>query len=252
MWTALLSALLAAAVGWLFLLSLRQRATIAALNRSREKIALEEKRVFDFLHGLGTALSEASRPADLHSLIVEGALRVIEAGGGALYIHDRKSEQLRPTFVSRECPPFFEVPESQQQQPGFTWQSYLRLRSVPNSEGLLGEAWTGREPLLLNGSDPRLAPLRGATRGVTSALLGPLVYGSDSLGVLAIARGAGETPFTDSDFQIFKTIVEQSSFAIYNGMIFSQAAEKRRLDQDLQVAHEIQRILLPASAPELD
>src|SRR6266853_625757 len=218
MWTALLSALLAAAVGWLFLLSLRQRATIAALNRSREKIAL----------------------------------RVIEAGGGALYIHDRKSEQLRPTFVSRECPPFFEVPESQQQQPGFTWQSYLRLRSVPNSEGLLGEAWTGREPLLLNGSDPRLAPLRGATRGVTSALLGPLVYGSDSLGVLAIARGAGETPFTDSDFQIFKTIVEQSSFAIYNGMIFSQAAEKRRLDQDLQVAHEIQRILLPASAPELD
>ncbi len=252
LWTALLLALLAVVTGVFLYVYRRQQATIAELNRAREKIAREEKRVFDFLHGLGTALSETSRPADLHGLIVEGALRVLEATGGALYIADRKSDQLRPTFVSRSCPPFFEVPESQQQQPGFSWQSYLRLRSVSASEGLLGEAWAKREPQLLNGGDPRLAPLRRSPVGATSALLGPLVYGNDGLGVLAIARGAGEAPFTELELQIFNTIVEQSSFALYNGMIFSQAADKRRLDQDLQVAHEIQRILLPASAPELE
>ncbi|MGB8166990.1 MAG: GAF domain-containing SpoIIE family protein phosphatase, partial [Chthoniobacteraceae bacterium] len=244
-----LFALTAAAFYFIYL---KQRAVIVALNMAHQKIQLEEKRVFDFLHGLGTALSDSARPSDLHALIVEGALRILEAGGGALYIADRSGHQLRPTFVSRSCPPFFEVPEGQLQEPGFSWQSYLRLRSVAAGEGLLAEAWRGREPVLLTGDDPRLAPLRRSPLKASSAMLGPLVYGSENLGVLAVARGGTDEPFGDAEFQIFKTIVEQSAFALYNAIIFSQAAEKKRLDHDLQIAHEIQRILLPASAPELD
>jgi sigma-B regulation protein RsbU (phosphoserine phosphatase) len=252
MWTAFFFVLFAATAGGFFFVYRRQRAAIVELNRANQKIQLEEKRVFDFLHGLGTALSESSRPADLHALIVEGALRILEAAGGALYIADRKGSQLRPAFVSRSCPPFFDVPESQQQQPGFAWQSYLRLRSVGAGEGLLADAWRGCEPLLLRGDDPRMEPLRASPLRASSAMLGPLVYGSENLGILAIARGLGEESFADAEFQIFKTIVEQSAFALYNAIIFSQAAEKKRLDQDLQIAHEIQRILLPASAPELE
>ena len=252
MWTAFFFALFVVTAGGFFFVHRWQQRTIRQLNRAHQKIQLEERRVFDFLHGLGEALSDSSRPADLHVLIVEGALRILEAGGGALYIADRKADQLRPTFVSRNCPPFFEITETQRSQPWFSWQSYLRLRSVPTGEGLLADAWHGREPLLLNGDDPRLAPLRVSPLQAGSALLGSLVYGSENLGVLAIARGAGEEPFGDAELQIFKTIAEQSAFALYNAIIFSQAAEKKRLDHDLQIAHEIQRILLPASAPELE
>lgn len=252
MWTAVILAIFAVTAAAFYRVYLQQRATIASLARAREKIELEERRVFDFLHGLGAALSDSSRPSDLHALIVEGALRVLEADGGGVYIGDRRGEQLRPAFISRQCPPFFEVPESQQRQAGFSWQSYLRLRTIGTSEGLLGEAWTKRQPMMLNHNDPRLEPLRNAPMRATSAMIGPLVYGDEPLGVLALARGAGDEPFSEAEFQIFKTIVEQSSFALYNALIFSQAAEKRRLDQDLQIAHEIQRILLPASAPELE
>ncbi len=252
MWSALFLALFAFTAGGFFFVYRWQQRMIRQLNRAHQKIQLEERRVFDFLHGLGEALSDSSRPADLHVLIVEGALRILEAGGGALYIADRKADQLRPTFVSRSCPPFFEVPEGQQKQPGFSWQSFLRLRSVPAGEGLLGAAWRERDPLLLTGADPRLAPLRASPLQAGSAMLASLVYGSENLGVLAIARGTVEEPFGNSELQIFKTIAEQSAFALYNAIIFSQAAEKKRLDQDLQIAHEIQRILLPASAPELD
>src|SRR5205823_8660269 len=84
-----------------------------------------------------------------------------------------------------------------------------------------------------------------------SAMLCPLFYGQETLGVVAIARGPGSEDFIPSDFQIFKAISEQSAFALYTATIFSEAAEKKRLDQDLQVAHEIQRILLPANAPEV-
>jgi sigma-B regulation protein RsbU (phosphoserine phosphatase) len=252
MWIALLLVLLAISWAGCYSLYTRQRRDLAVLGRAHEKIQIEERRVFDFLHGLGAALSDSSRPADLHVLIVEGALRILEAGGGALYISDRKGEQLRPAFISRSCPPFFSVSEAQQQQQGFSWQSYLRLRNIGVSDGLLGEAWQSSEPILLNAPDPRLLPVRSASLTASTAMIGPLVYGGEKLGLLAIARGAGEEPFGAPEFQIFKTIVEQSAFALYNAIIFSEAAEKRRLDQDLQIAHEIQRILLPASAPELE
>ena len=53
-------------------------------------------------------------------------------------------------------------------------------------------------------------------------------------------------PFTQSDFVVFKSIAEQSAFALYNAIIYSEANEKKRLDHDLEIAREIQRILLPS------
>src|SRR5205823_3067562 len=58
-------------------------------------------------------------------------------------------------------------------------------------------------------------------------------------------------PFSPSDFVVFKSIAEQSAFALYNAIIYSEANEKKRLDHDLQIARDIQRILLPSEAPDV-
>jgi sigma-B regulation protein RsbU (phosphoserine phosphatase) len=252
MWAAVFFALFAFTAGTFIYVFRRQRGMIVALRLAREKIQLEETRVFDFLHGLGAALSETSKPTDLHVLIVEGVLRILDAHAGALYLTDRPSDQLRPVFATRNCPPFFDVPQSVIQLPGFAWPGYLRLRSIASGEGLLGTVWRDREPVILRSGDSRLASVRVGPIDVTSAMLCPLHYGDQNLGVLAIARGPEAEPFQSSEFQIFKAIAEQSAFALYNAIIFSEAAEKRRLDQDLAIAHEIQRILLPDNAPEID
>src|ERR1700710_2943412 len=101
MWPAALLALLVLLAGTSAYVYRRQREMIAALRKARERIQLEETRVFDFLHGLGAALSDNSRPSDLHALIVEGALRILNAHGGALYLTDSQRSELRPAFVSR-------------------------------------------------------------------------------------------------------------------------------------------------------
>jgi len=251
MWSAVLLALLALTAGTFAYVYRRQRLMIDALRKAREKIQLEETRVFDFLHGLGAALTAVSKPADLHVLIVEGALRILDGHGGALYLSDRAGDILRPAFATRNCPPFFDVPEKLTREPNFSWPGYLRLRTVAPEDGVLGSVWSEQEPLLLRGEDSRLTALRIGPLRTKSAMLCPLFYGEESLGVLAIARGPGSDDFIPSDFQIFKAISEQSAFALYTATIFSEAAEKKRLDQDLQVAHEIQRILLPANAPEI-
>src|ERR1044071_5783337 len=110
MWTGIILGLLVILAVAFTLIYRRQRAQITDLETARARIQLEEKRVFDFLHGLGTALSEEAHPNDLHRLIVEGALRILNADGGALYLADRKTGQLRPTYVTKECPPLFDVP----------------------------------------------------------------------------------------------------------------------------------------------
>jgi sigma-B regulation protein RsbU (phosphoserine phosphatase) len=58
-------------------------------------------------------------------------------------------------------------------------------------------------------------------------------------------------PFSQSDFVVFKSISEQSAFALYNAIIYSEANEKKRLDHDLEIARDIQRILLPEEAPAI-
>ena len=251
MWTALVSVLLVAATARFLVVLRRHRERIAALQKSRDRIALEEQRVLDVLHGLGTALTETSRPSDLNVLIVEGALRVLQAQGGALYLADKAGLKLHPQFVSRSCPPLFDVPVETTKQPGFSMQSHLRQRAVAEGEGALGEAWRTQVPLLLQSGDPRLGPTRAAGPECAGAMIHPLTHGELKLGVLAVMRSQGAEPFLGSELQVFRAIAEQSAFAQHTAMIFSEAAEKKRLDRDLQDAYEIQRILLPTNAPDI-
>jgi len=112
--------LLIACLGvWIYTL-LRQRRSIRRLERSQEEIQVEETLVFDFLHGLGEAFSETIRPGDLHRLIVEGATRVLDAQGGALYLTDRTGTKLTPIFISKGCPPLVDVPPHILQQAAAT------------------------------------------------------------------------------------------------------------------------------------
>src|SRR5438874_9626248 len=110
MWPTLLLGLLVASVaGWIVTVYFQQR-RIRALERSKEEIQVEETLVFDFLHGLGEAFRETIRSQDLHRLIVEGATRVLDAHGGALYLVDRSCNKLQPAFLSQGCPPLVPVP----------------------------------------------------------------------------------------------------------------------------------------------
>jgi sigma-B regulation protein RsbU (phosphoserine phosphatase) len=254
MWPIVLFGLLIASLaGWAFSWA-RQRVRIRQLERSKEEIQIEETLVFDFLHGLGEAFTETIRAADLHRLIVEGASRVLDAQGGALFMMERAGGKLAPAFISKGCPPFIDVPTHILQQAASNpaaLESYQRLHAIPPGEGIVGRVWQTREPVLLSdlANAPELAGLRGTSLGAASVMVTPLLYGKQNMGVLALGNGPSSPAFTPSDFVVFKSIAEQSAFALYNAIIYSEANEKKRLDHDLEIARDIQRILLPSEAP---
>ncbi|MGZ5024113.1 MAG: GAF domain-containing SpoIIE family protein phosphatase [Chthoniobacterales bacterium] len=258
MWATLLFGLLVALLvvwGWSWRLQVQR---IRQLERSKEEIQVEETLVFDFLHGLGSAFTETTiRAADLHRLIVEGASRILDAHGGALYMADRTGAKLGPAYISKGCPPLVEVPPHILQQAATTpvaLESYLRMHAVDVGQGIIGRAWQNRQAFFVTdiADAPELAALRGTTLATTSIMATPLLYGKQNMGVLALGNGPMSAPFTQSDFVVFKSIAEQSAFALYNAIVYSEANEKKRLDHDLQIAREIQRIMLPAEAPKIE
>src|SRR6266496_2946238 len=228
MWPTLLFGLLLASVaGWIFTAYYQTR-RIRRLERSHEEIQVEETLVFDFLHGLGEAFSGTIRPQELHRLIVEGATRILDAHGAALYMTDRTGGKLTPAFISKGWPPLVDVPPNILQQAAATpiaLESYLRLHSVTPGEGLIGRVWQTGQSLYLNDLSevPELAKLRGSAFGAASVMAAALSYAKQDLGVLALANGPTGALFSQADFVVFKSIAEQSAFALYNAIIYSMA-----------------------------
>jgi len=257
MWpTLLLGLLVVSLAGWGITAYLQTR-RIRRLERSHEEIQVEETLVFDFLHGLGEAFRETIRPQELHRLIVEGAVRILDAHGGALYVTDRTGGKLTPAFISKGCPPLVDVPSNILQQAAanpIALETFLRLRTVAPREGVIGRVWQASQAICLNefSEAPELAQLRGSAFGSVSVMATALRYGDQDLGVLALANGPMGAPFSQADLVVFKSIAEQSAFALYNATIYSMANEKKRLDHDLEIARDIQRILLPSEAPAID
>jgi phosphoserine phosphatase RsbU/P len=257
MWAILLFGLLLASVAGWILTAYSQIRRIRVLERSHEEIQVEETLVFDFLHGLGEAFSDTIRPNELHRLIVEGATRILDAHGGALYVTDRTGGKLTPSFISKGCPPLVAVtPDILREAAAnpIALESYLRLHSIVPGEGVIGRVWQTAQSVCFNelSQAPELAKLRDTAFGTASVMAASLSYGKQDLGVLAVANGPMGAPFSQGDFVVFKSIAEQSAFALYNAIIYSMANEKKRLDHDLEIARDIQRILLPAEAPAIN
>ena len=252
-------ALLTLVMGVLDFVILGSQRKVGQLKESSAEIHQEEKRVFDFLHGLGAAFSEGVPSGELHRLIVEGAAHILKADGAALYLADRNGGNLIPSFLSKGCPPLVLLPEhlSAGSHEGVNSQaieSFLRLQAVPMGNALLGEVCAWKEPRLLSatgeGEEHQLAAAFVA-QGLESVMLGPLHYRQKILGVLAIAKERGSKPFREAKRDLFQAILEQSAFALFNQAIYLEAGEKHAMDHDLQIAREIQKILLPSDAPDL-
>ena len=225
-------------------------------SKSAEFFAVEgeEQRMFAFLHELGSAIGSDTTMIGLYRLIVDGVNRVVAARGGALYLLDESREYLRPKYISDECPVLIGIPmevKKKAERDPRALESHLRLAQVPVEEGVLGAVLSSGEAQAVRELRAHEAFRDGFTHfgADATALLAPLRHGGRDLGVLAVARLKEDGHFTANDFAVFRTIAEQSAFAIGNALIHREASEKRQMEGELRNAREVQRVLLPQGEP---
>ena len=240
-------------------LFLDQRRRLRAVRRVREEIEGEEKRLFDFLHGLGEALQTDNSDHNMNSYIVRGVVRVLAAHGGCLYLLDKSGNELGPAFRTPDCAPLFELPSAllgeQSEAIDKSINSFLALESHRSDSGLLGECLKDEQASSIADLSVHL-PLPGKAAacngGPVPAMIAPLAYGGRKIGVLGVTGRTTGSAFSENDFEVFKSVAEQSSFALGSALIHQSAHEKKQLDREIKNASEIQKILLPFSPPSLE
>src|SRR4029453_15117509 len=91
--------------------------------------------------------------------------------------------------------------------------------------------------------------------GIRSALCAPLWFTSASadqdavIGLVYLDSLAMNRPFTEEDARIVTALANVAAAKIENVRLLEQSIEMRRLEEDMRVAAEIQRGLLPGDAP---
>jgi sigma-B regulation protein RsbU (phosphoserine phosphatase) len=229
---------------------------ITRLLLEEQAIVEEERRMFSFLHDLGEAISREDSHMSMYRLIVEGAMKVMESAGGALYLLDASQANLVPRFHSDHCVPLVEIPErvaSLAKSNPSAVLSFLRLHSVTTKEGLLGDVFQSQRVEIIEDlrKDARLGKMLSNLQVGTTSMIGPLSFGPKKLGILAVTAPKDQRSYSANDFEVFKSLVEQCAFALANAMAHQAAAEKKQIEAELKSASDIQCILLPDKAPDL-
>src|SRR5207247_2201573 len=85
----------------------------------------------------------------------------------------------------------------------------------------------------------------GATpRAWRTALVVPMLHGTDPVGVIIVVRGRGKPqPFSASEIELLKTFADQAVIAIENARVFAELGDKNRAltDAHAQVTEALQQ-----------
>jgi len=244
------------AVGWpLYKSSKTSQKNLQAFLQGDLERAGRRRRVFDVLHTLSNAILHGQTDTTLHRLITEGAVRVVQSQGAILYLLDEKGEALVPRHCTKNCPPLISLPErivNQARTNAGTLPSFLRLHSIAPGEGVIGSVFSSQKeenvPDLRE--NPNFKGKNNPFQQHVAALIAPLNHGGRHLGVLAAASDS-TVPFTDHELEMFVALARQCGFALGNAQAHQEANAKKALEAELRNASEIQRILLPETAPDI-
>jgi sigma-B regulation protein RsbU (phosphoserine phosphatase) len=191
-----------------------------------------------------TSLLEISRALesgeDIQNLlesIIEKCMKVMNSESASLMLLDNKNNELE-----------FKValgPKGKEVKP-------LRL---PVGKGIAG--WVAREgrPLLIPNAyeDDRFDQSFDARTGyVTKSIICvPLLYQDKTLGVVQALNRLDGNVFTREDLKSFVLFASLAALAIHNSHLLHYTIQKEKLEKDLVVASEVQRLIIPNHLPKI-
>ncbi|HYH44838.1 MAG TPA: SpoIIE family protein phosphatase [Thermoanaerobaculia bacterium] len=87
--------------------------------------------------------------------------------------------------------------------------------------------------------------------GVRSLLAAPLLDPEGPLGMILLSSRLNVRPFREEDMELLASLAGVAALRLRNVALAAEAAERRRLEQELALARHIQLALLPARLPEM-
>ncbi len=127
----------------------------------------------------------------------------------------------------------------------------VNIDNVPFGKGITGAAAESREVVRVNDTskDPRYI---ASHPGIRSEVAVPLMAHDRVLGVIDLESEAIGY-FTDEHVRTLTLLAPQVASSVENARLYQElATRERRMEEDLSAARELQSVLMPDTAPEID
>lgn len=97
---------------------------------------------------------------------------------------------------------------------------------------------------------------RETLQKLNSQLLLPIGIKNELAGVISLSPKLSEEPFTPNDLRLLKSVASQTGLALENSRltetIVKEAAQKERMNRELEIAREVQERLFPQELPPIE
>jgi sigma-B regulation protein RsbU (phosphoserine phosphatase) len=176
---------------------------------------------------------------DLHEVLENIMDRVIEVTGaerGFLMLHDDEKGEL-----------VFQVARGLD-------RSALETPAFQVSTTIIHQVQENRKPLLTDNAqyDQRFTPGQSIVMmGLRSILCVPIMVKDQLIGLVYVDNRLQAGLFNDDHLALLTAFASQAGVAIENARLYRVAVEKGRMEKELQMAHDIQRGLLPRELPTI-
>lgn len=131
------------------------------------------------------------------------------------------------------------------------------LTCLPSEMAIVRMAEEGGRPIMVEYLDALWLGTRldGASRELLSlseaSVVLPLREHGELLGFLLLGRKENKAPYTGEEGEVLELVGERSAAALRSVQLYGDSLEKERLQEELQLARDIQERLLPAAPPRL-
>jgi serine phosphatase RsbU (regulator of sigma subunit) len=215
--------------------SARDLSEIKTRTHADEEEQRLQNRLLLVLRRTATELLEHLAMPELFEKVLELLFEAVPAQRAAILLHEGGQPQpVVKASRSRQGEPLASVPRS------IVRKVLQELKSVLIPNILEDASFRSQDSILRTGIRSAVcAPLWLAEQGAQDQVIG-LVY-LDSL--------VGSHAFTEEDLAIVTHLAFVAAAKIETARLLEERLEKRRLEQDMQVAAEIQRSLLPHAPP---
>ena len=104
--------------------------------------------------------------------------------------------------------------------------------------------------------DPEFEPVSesclASFQSLRATLMVPLVFQDRVTGVLALGDKKSGKAYDREDIDLLRTLANQGAVAIENARLFQENLEKQRMEEELNIARDLQMSMLPAKCPQME
>ncbi len=206
-----------------------QLARLEAENR-RLRQAVEE---LSIINEVATAVSSTSPLDQVVDLIVQKCVKHLKVDQGAVLLFEKQEAAAALRTMVRKV--------------------QTDIRTIPYRLGdqITGWMLKNQQPLAINDfpNDGRFRLPAEAASDVRSLLCVPLRLKGRMIGVLSVFNKRGDEGFSDDDQRLLAIIGAQSAQVIENARLYEEEKSLQKMQQEVQMAREIQTRLLPKAPP---